>query len=217
MNKSLIYLFSFILLFALISACGDKTQSPNISAADKQKLIKNLTDAYTSEITASAKYEAYSKKASEEGLENIAKLFAATSKSESIHAKNHKAVLEKLGEKAPDVKPEFAVKSTKENLEESIKGETYEAIVMYPDFKKLTDAIGEYAKEASKSFEYAMRSEVKHKLYYEESLNALMEKAVDKLPVNKWVCPVCGNTVISENDTQVCSICRNTKEPWIKI
>jgi len=219
MKSRFIYFISMIVVFVLFAGCGKKqeTVTEKVSDADKQKLIKNLKDGFIGETTASAKYEAYSKKAGEEGFENIAKLFEAASKSESIHAKNHKGVLEKLGDKAPEVKPEFTVKTTKENLEDAVKGETYEANTMYPEFKKLSDALGDYGKDASESFDHAMRTEAKHKIFYEESLKAIDAKTVDKLASVYWVCPICGNTVISEKDILKCSICKNEKEPWIKI
>jgi rubrerythrin len=88
---------------------------------------------------------------------------------------------------------------------------------MYPDFKKLSDALGEYGSGASKSFDFAMRTEAKHKVFYEESLKAINEKTVDKLASVYWVCPVCGNTVTNEKDILKCSICKNEKEPWVKI
>jgi len=74
------------------------------------------------------------KKAKEDGYKNIAVLFEAASHSEKIHANNHKKALEELGEKPDDFKPEFEVKSTKENLQDAINGETYEITAMYPVF-----------------------------------------------------------------------------------
>jgi rubrerythrin len=88
---------------------------------------------------------------------------------------------------------------------------------MYPEFKKLSDSMGEYGKEASRSFDFAMRTEAKHKVYYEESSKALDAKTVDKLYSTYWVCPVCGNTVVDQNDISKCSICKNEKEQWTKI
>jgi rubrerythrin len=219
MKFRFIYLVSIMLVFVLFAGCGKKEEkgSDKVQDADKQKLVQNLKDAFTGETTASAKYEAYSKKAKEEGFDNIAKLFEAASKSESIHAKNHKAVLEKLGDKAPEVKPEFTVKTTKENIADAIKGETYETTTMYPEFKKLSDGLGDYGKDASRSFDFAMRTEAKHKVYYEEALKAIDAKTVDKLASVFWVCPICGNTVISDKDITKCSICKNEKEPWTKI
>jgi rubrerythrin len=217
MHSRLIYFISLIIVFTVFTGCGKKQEVPKVSDADKQTLVKNLKEAFTGETTASAKYEAYSKKAKEEGLDNVAKLFEAASKSEAIHAKNHKAVLEKLGEKAPEVKPEFTVKTTKENLEDAIKGESYETTTMYPEFKKLSDSMGEAGKDASRSFDFAMRTEAKHKVFYDESLKALGEKTADKLPAAFWVCPICGNTVSNEADIKKCTICKNEKEPWVKI
>ena len=69
--------------------------------------MTNLQAAFTGETTASAKYAAFGQQARKEGHANIALLFEAASKAEAIHAANHKAALEQLGEKAPDVKPEF--------------------------------------------------------------------------------------------------------------
>lgn len=217
MQSRLIYLFSLVLIFAVIAGCGKKEETPKVSDADKQKLVKYLKDAFTGESNASAKYEAYSRKAKEEGFDNVAKLFDAASKSEAFHVKNHKAVLEKLGEKAPEVKPEFTVKTTKENLEDAIKGETHEATNMYPEFKKHADSMLEAGKDASGSFDYAMRTEAKHKVFYEDALKALDTKTVDKLPSAYWVCPVCGNTITNEADIKKCTICKNEKEPWVKI
>ena len=53
--------------------------------------IDNMQSAYKGEMTATAKYEAFSKKAQEEGLHSIAVLYNAVSVAESIHARNHKA------------------------------------------------------------------------------------------------------------------------------
>jgi rubrerythrin len=87
------------------------------------KTIENLKAAYNGESTASAKYAAFAEKAKAEGLDTIAVMFMATSKSESIHAANHLKVLEKLGEKisGPQLGT-FNVMTTAENLEDAIKG-----------------------------------------------------------------------------------------------
>src|SRR5512142_1777884 len=91
----------------------------------RTKTIDDLEAAFTGETTASAKYAAYAKKAAEEGFNKVSKLFEAASKSESIHAANHKAVMEQLGVTVPKVDPKFEVKSTVENLQDAIKGESY--------------------------------------------------------------------------------------------
>ena len=106
----------------------------------KAKTIENLQAAFKGETTASAKYAAYSKKAEQEGYHEIALLFKAASSAENIHANNHKAVLQESGISTPVIKPEYTVTSTKENLEDAIKGETYEATTMYPEFLTVANA-----------------------------------------------------------------------------
>jgi len=67
------------------------------------KTIENLKSAFAGESQANRRYLAYSRKAEEEGLQQIAKLFRAAAEAETIHALNHLRI---LGE----------IKSTTENL-----------------------------------------------------------------------------------------------------
>jgi rubrerythrin len=77
------------------------------------KTIENMQSAYKGEITATAKYEAFSKKAEDEGYHNIALLYNAVSAAESIHARNHKVVIEDAGKTVPTITPEYKVKPQK--------------------------------------------------------------------------------------------------------
>src|SRR5659263_152982 len=96
------------------------------------KTIENLKAGIIGETTASNKYLAFAEKAKTEGLDTIAKLFVAASQAEAIHAANHTKVLESLGIKMEAFTPEFVVKTTAENLQAAIDGETYEETTMYP-------------------------------------------------------------------------------------
>lgn len=158
----------------------------------KTATIKNLKAAFIGETTASAKYAAYAQKAKEEGLGQIALLFKATSASEKIHANNHRAVLEDMGETIPDVAPVFTVKTTKENLADAISGESYEIATMYPEF--LTAANAADNPLALTSLNYAYRTEQRHKPMYEKALTALQNGQSNTLSAQYYVCPTCGNT-----------------------
>lgn len=182
--------------------------------AGNEKTIANLKEAYKGESTASAKYAAYALQAKKENLEQIATMFEATSKAEAIHAGNHKAVLEKLGQKVDAVKPEFAVKTTLENLEDAIKGETYEISTMYPGF--IAAAKDEGVSPASKSFAWAMDTEKKHLLIYKNALGALKDKKVASLPKVYWLCPKCGNTFDVAKPEASCSFCGTGREKFIR-
>jgi rubrerythrin len=179
-----------------------------------KKTVDDLKAAFSGETTASAKYAAFAKKAKEEGSAQIALLFEAASKSEGIHAANHKAALEQLGEKAPVVDPKFEVRASKENLEDAIKGETYEVTTMYPGFIK--DANKEKINIALISFNYAMQTEQRHKVLYENALKALVEKKVTSLPSQYQVCLTCGNTYDGSGPAR-CGICMTPSDRYATI
>jgi rubrerythrin len=179
------------------------------------KTIENLKAAFKGETTASAKYAAFSDKATAEGYKEIAVLFKAASEAEKIHAANHSMALESLGSKADEVKPEYEVKSTKENLEAAIKGEEYEFSTMYPGFVEVAKT--EKASKAIVSFEEAMQVEKNHHTLYQNALKALNEKTVSSLPAAYFVCPRCGNTYDAATAPEKCGICMTSKSKFQKI
>lgn len=179
------------------------------------KTIENLKAGIKGETTASAKYAAFAEKAKAEGHDTIAKLFDAASKSEGIHASNHRKVLASLGEKMEDFKPEFEVKTTKENLEAAIDGETYETKTMYPQF--LADAKLEKAEKATKTFTWAFDTELKHLSFYQKALSALESKTENTLPFEYAVCTKCGNTYEYAKIDEKCAFCGTSKENFIKV
>jgi rubrerythrin len=182
--------------------------------AGNEKTIENLKAAYVGESSASAKYAAFARQAKLEGFLQIAAMFEATSKAEQIHAVNHQAVLGKMGQKTAPVKPEFVVKTTRENLEDALKGESYEMTTMYPGF--IATAKAEDAAAASKSFRWAMDTEKKHQVMYQKVLNALNSKTTATLSAVYWVCPKCGNTYDVAKPEASCAFCSTGSEKYIK-
>ena len=176
--------------------------------------IQNMQAAFKGETTASAKYAAYSKKAEAEGHHQIALLFLAASKSEKIHANNHKAVIEDAGQKTPAITPEFTVKTTAENLKDAIAGESYEISTMYPEFLKNANTAGNQL--SLMSLNYAYKTEQKHKPLYEKALAALQNNTVKSLASVYYVCPTCGNTYDTTAPKR-CGISMTSSEKFIKI
>lgn len=171
---------------------------------ENTQTIQDLKDAFKGETTASAKYAAYSIKAKEDGYNNIAVLFEAASHAEKIHANNHKKALEELGDKPDDFNPEFDVKSTKDNLQDAINGETYEVTTMYPGFIETAKAAK--VRNAIVTFNYAYKTEMKHKILFETAMASLNEEKETELPSVYRVCPLCGNTYETEVPGK-CGIC----------
>ncbi len=208
------YLGGKIVYDHLIGFSGNTTIASDTTKASST--IQDLKDAFKGESTASAKYKAYSAKAKDEGFAQIAALFAATSKAEEIHAANHKEVLKQLGVTPDDfVAPPFDIKSTKENLEDALKGETYEVETMYPNFMK--DAEKESIKNAGITFLYAHDVEMQHQDLYKKALEALDKNDVKSLSLEYYVCPKCGATYSSKGAPNECDICSTSKKQYIKI
>lgn len=157
---------------------------------------KNLKEAFAGESQANQKYLAFAKKAETEGYTSVAKLFKATAFAESIHAHNHLKNLD-------------GIKSTADNLQEAIDGETFEFEKMYP--KMIEDAQKEGNKSAERSFHLANEAEKVHAKVYQEAL-ANIDKKED---IDYYVCPVCGH-IEAKNAPARCPICGAKKEAYIK-
>src|SRR4051794_11051180 len=133
--------------------------------------LENMQAALNGESNAHARYVAFAAQADKEGYGEVASLFRAAARAEEIHATNHAAVIKELGA-TPILKTDAPdVKSTRENLEAAIKGETYERDTMYPDFLK--QARANRSKAAIKSLNFAQAAEVEHARLYAAALSDL--------------------------------------------
>jgi rubrerythrin len=161
------------------------------------KTTDNLKSAFAGESQAYRKYKAFAKKAEEEGHYNAAKLFKAAAKAEKIHALSH---MNNLG----------LLKSTAENLQAAVQGETYEFTEMYPDFIQQAKEEGNTA--AARAFHLANEAEKVHAKLYQDALNNLN----DKTEKTYYLCPICG--FIEEGDQhERCPICGAMKSVFKKI
>lgn len=145
------------------------------SSNKKTTTMDNLNHALKGETNASHKYELFAKRADKEGYKQVAKLFRAVSMAESTHINNHKAVILSLGGK-PDIINYDAVevKSTKENLQVPLMGETYEKDIMYPNF--IRQAVKEKLPGAVKTFTYAQDAEKQHEKLFQNTLKNIGKK-----------------------------------------
>jgi rubrerythrin len=164
------------------------------------KTTENLKVAFSGESQANRKYLAFAKRAEDEGYDQIAKLFKAAAAAETVHAHNHLRIL-------------GGIKSTIENIEEAITGETYEFKTMYPEF--LDIAAEEQENQASWSFNIANEVEKIHAKLYTKASEALKENR-DIPQVEFYVCNVCGNTV-ENKPPEKCPICNAGKKVFKKV
>ncbi len=157
----------------------------------------NLKEAFAGESQANRRYLAFSKMADEEGYSQVAKLFRAAAEAETVHAHNHLRVLK-------------GIKSTRENLQEAISGETYEFKTMYPGMIEAAKA--EKNDAAFQTFHFANQVEKIHAALYSKALGNLGKNEA----LDYYVCPVCGNTV-EKAAPEKCPICGTPGKNFIKI
>ena len=172
--------------------------------------LENLQAAYNGESNAHARYLKFAAKADLEGYKQVAALFRAAAKSEEIHAANHAKVITKMGAQPKKVIKKIDVKTTKENLETALKGETYERDIMYPEFAKKADADKNI--NASRSFKGALAAETEHARLYSEALGNLESWKVSNKEF--LVCTVCGYTTDNTALTQ-CPVCSAPREKFV--
>jgi len=176
--------------------------------------LENLKTAVNGESTASAKYAAFAVKAQEEGYDTIAVLFRAASKSEAVHAFNHKRILDSLDASDYVAKIDtIIVLTTEENLNTALNGEAYEVATMYPGF--IETGRSEKCAAAVKTFTWASIAERKHYDFYKRAIAVIATKAETSLPAHWFVCPTCGNTYDDTYVTAVCEICMTKPDEFI--
>lgn len=152
------------------------------------KTEEALKEAFAGESQANRKYLAFAAQADKEGHPQAARLFRAAAEAETVHAHNHLRALK-------------AVRSTAENMEEAVAGESHEFKSMYPAMIDAAKAEGH--KEAERSFHYANEVEKVHARLYQELLAGLSSTGETYA---YYVCPVCGYTV-GKAAPDVCPVC----------
>ena len=160
---------------------------------------KNLKEAFAGESQANRKYLAFAKKAEQDGFPNIARLFRTAAEAETIHAHGHLSAMD-------------GVKSTAENLEAAVGGETYEYKEMYPPMLRQAEAENHKAK---RMFGYAVKAEAVHAKLYQMALDAV-RSGKDLSETKFYLCPVCGHIEMG-NPPASCPICGAKKEKFVQI
>lgn len=187
----------------------------NLAAEEPLKVgttLENLQASYNGESNAKARYEAFAVKADAEGYTKAGSLFRAAAKAEEVHAASHAKVIQKLGGKPAANVQQPEVKSTRENLETALKGETYERDTMYPAFIKAAQVKGD--KSAVTTFNHALKAEGQHAEYYAEALSSL--EAWKGGTKDFAVCPECGNTT-TDPSFKNCPVCGEPRRNFVAV
>lgn len=203
---------AFVLSLAVLAMPVVANAQEKAAEAPAKSTLENMMTAFAGESNAHARYLAFAKKADEEGYGKVASLFRAAARAEQVHFERHAEVIKQLGGIPQATIAEPVVKSTRENLEEALKGEQYENKIMYPQF--LAQAKKEGVEIAVDPLEDAEKAEGVHASWYEKALAGL--EAWKGPNVDMYVCPLCGNVVDVRGKAE-CPICATPEEKFMAV
>ncbi len=186
----------------LCPECGSEniitTQSDNKTKIKGSKTESNLMAAFIGESQARNKYTYFASKAKQEGYEQIGAIFEETANNEKEHAE---IWLKLLG----------GINDTTKNLEDAIKGETYEHENMYPEYARVAKEEGFI--DIARKFEMVAKIEETHARRYKKFLEDLINDEVfhKKTELTVWKCRNCGHIVVSKNAPVICPVCSHSQ------
>ncbi len=161
-----------------------------------EKLKEAFHKVYEGEAKAALRLKIFAKKADQENLPQISKLFRVISFSEEIH-----------GERALRMLRE--IKDTDSNLKESFQSETHVAGVAYDNFIELAENAGDSG--ASNILSNSRDAEEGHAKLYKYAINHL----IGEKETTYYVCQVCG--YVSDGVwPDVCPVCSAPKEQFVE-
>ena len=197
----------FVLIVAIL---GERCNS-----AKPIKSAQDLKEAFKIESTSAQKFNKYAQKALSEGYDTLAQLFKAASKSQNVQALNEERILKKFGESAEMAPPDnFEIKTTNENLQNSIKEETNLVQTVYSRF--IREAENEKIPLAAKSFVWDCETQKKFIKYFRQAETIINEGNETNLPFTWLVCPTCGNTYNSTDVKGKCDFCLTRQEDFYR-
>ena len=168
----------------------------------------NLRSAFGGESMAHMRYKIWSEQARKEGYPNVARLFAAVSLAEQVHATGHfNSLASVAGAFGVDAGAGFGLGSTSQNLAGAIEGENFEVNEMYPAYMSVAQAQGE--KAALRSMGFALAAERIHAAMYAAAKQAVDSGQDAKLGTLQ-ICMICGHT-IDGDAPDTCPVCAARK------
>ena len=161
-----------------------------------EKLKDAFHKAYEGEAKAALRLKIFAKKADEEALPQISKLFRVISLSEEIHGERALRMLREIND-------------TDSNLKESFQSEVHVAGVAYDNFIELAEEVEDAA--ALNVLSNSRDVEDAHAKLYKNAINHLIGERETKY----YVCQVCG--YVSDGVwPEVCPICGAPKDQFVE-
>jgi len=161
-----------------------------------EKLKEAFHKIYEGEAKAALRLKIFAKKAEQETLPQIAKLFRVIAFSEEIHGERALRMLREIND-------------TDTNLKESFQSEIHVAGVAYDNFIELAEEIEDTT--ASNILSNSRDVEDGHAKLYKNAINHL----IGERETNYYVCQVCG--YVSDGVwPEVCPVCSAPKDQFVE-
>lgn len=159
--------------------------------------------AFAGESQARNKYTFFAAKASQDGYEQISRIFTETANNEKEHAEIWFKLLQN------------GMQETAKNLQAAAEGEEYEYESMYPQFAK--EAREEGFDKIAALFELVAKVEKEHMERYRTLLQNVEEgKVFSREPQTTWICLNCGHVYVGAQPPKVCPVCEKP-QAWFQI
>lgn len=207
-------------LFAI--SCKQHQNEKTACNPNDSILVENIQYVIVAEEQSSANNKAYSQKATEEKHKNVAKLFTAKAKADSLRAEKHKSLLAKITDTtklAPRPAPKTVIpKSTPENLKQSINDDEYQITIIYPNYIEQATMMGDSLTVTT--LQWASEGRANDKNYGMAVLETVSKNGTDVNVSDTWfVCPACGSISdsIPKSGTKNCNQCGVAEQDYIVI
>ena len=190
---------------------GNQHEKTNfgVNSMVREMTETNLRSAFAGESQAHMRYSIYAERAKDE-FPNVSRLFTAVAFAEQIHATNHYRNIETKGGATTVSAAVFGTRTTSEDLQAGIDGETFEITEMYPVYKAVAEFQDE--KGAVMSFNAAYQAEQVHLDFYQRAKEAV-DQGNDFEVGEIQICSVCGYTL--EGDApEFCPVCGAPREKF---
>ncbi len=169
---------------------------------------KNLLKAFAGESQAKNRYTFFSKKAKEEGYEQIAAFFLETALQEETHAKIFFRFLEGGSVEITATYPAGSIGTTAENLKAAAMGEHEEWADIYPHFAEIAEQEG--FKKVATAFKLIAKIEKEHEERYKKLLERVESgKVFERKEDIEWVCRKCGHVHKGKKALKNCPTCNH--------
>ena len=191
-----------------IPTAENTTNMDGFGTCEVGTTLENLKAAIGGETGASAKYAAFAQAAKEQGYEQIARLFEATSAAEQIHIGLEYDLAKEIDPATEKPEPPAVEEHESDiNLISGANGEIYETSDMYPSFIKKAQEEGN--NKAVQVFTRAKLAEAYHAKLYMDAYTTIDTPFDGKY----YLCPICGYIHKGENFT-ACPICLAPKSSF---